>query len=376
MRALVAWRVLTHEVARSLLAVLGVFAAVVLVFLQLGFYSSVPVASTLIYNALKFDIVLTSRDYAFQVRPHHFPRRRLYQALMLPEVETAVPFYENFGRWLNAEGRLQREVFIMAADPDKDVFGAPSINAQTGKLKMPDTVIVDSATKPVFGPHDAGSIVEINGRKVEVVGSYDLGIGFLGIGAVVTSDLNFSRLYPQQPLDNVQVGLIRLRPGANADAVVEKLRAVLPDDVRILTRAAFFNNERGYWLNATSTGIVFGFGAAVAALIGGAVLFQTLSTLIMRNLSEYAVLKAIGYGDRYLSEIIIAQAMLIVLAASVPAVATAYGLYDLTRWATNLPVFMTGTRIVSVVFAALAAAVIGGMATSRVLKHADPADLF
>ncbi len=376
MRALVAWRVLTHEVARSSLAVLGVFAAIVLVFLQLGFYSSVPIGSMFIFEALKFDIAVTSRDYAFQIRPHHFPRRRLYQAMALPEVESAVPFYQSFGRWLNPDRRIQREVFVMGVDPGKDVFTVPDIHRQADKLKARDVLLVDRSTHADFGPHHVGALVEINERKVEVVGNYGLGTGFLGLGVVVVSDLNFIRLFPKSSLDDVPIGLVRLKPGADADAVARALRAEMPGDTRVFTRTEFARHEQDYWLNATSTGLVFGFGAAVAALVGGAILFQTLSTLILRNLPEYAVLKAIGHSNRYLTQIVVAQAMLIVLVASGPAIAAAYGLYDVTRAATNLPVYMTGARIVAVLAATMIAAVIGGMMTNRILKRADPVDLF
>jgi putative ABC transport system permease protein len=375
-RLFVAWRVLTHERGRTILAVLGVFAAIVLVFLQLGFYGSVPVGSTLIYDALKFDIALTSRDYTFQVRPHWFPRRRLNQALALPAVEAAVPFHQGFGRWLNTEAGLQREVFVMGFDVDEDVIASPSLAAQVPRLKRADSVLVDSGTKSVFGDTAPGTPIEINGRQVTVAGGYDLGVGFLGLGAVTVSDATFTRLFPNRSLDEVQVGLIRLKPGTDVMQAVADLRAVLPEDTAVLTRAAFLRSEQDYWLRATSTGIVFGFGAAIAAVVGGAILFQTLGSLILRNLPEYAVLKALGYGDRYLSGIVVAQAALIVLTAAGPAVIAAYALYDVTRMATSLPVYMTGTRIITVVTGALAVAAAGAALTSRILTRADPADLF
>jgi putative ABC transport system permease protein len=376
MRALVAWRILTHEVARSLLAILGVFAAIVLVFMQLGFYSSVPLGSMFIYSAMNFDIAITSRDYAFQVRPHYFPRRRLYQALALPEVASAVPFYQGYAQWLNAEDRKIRDIFIMGVDPDKGVFNVPGIRAKADALKAADVLIVDTMSRPAYGHRHTGTAVEINERKMTIVGDYTLGTGFLGLGIMVVSDINFVRVFPKKNLDQVSVGLIRLKPGADANAVAQKLRAAMPDDARVFTRAEFTAHEQGYWLNATSTGLVFGFGTAVAGIVGLAILFQTLSTMILRNLPEYAVLKAIGYTDRYLTEIVVNQAVLIVSVAFVPAVIATYGLYDVARDATKLSIFMTTPRIVVVLATTLAASIAGGILTNRVLKRADPVDLF
>lgn len=35
----------------------------------------------LFYDAMRFDILLTSKSYVFEGQPFSFPRRRLYQAL-------------------------------------------------------------------------------------------------------------------------------------------------------------------------------------------------------------------------------------------------------------------------------------------------------
>jgi putative ABC transport system permease protein len=375
MRMLVAVRILTHETARSVLAVLGVFAAIVLVFLQLGFYSSVPMAATTIYKALAFDLVLVSRDYAFQIRTDRFPRRRLQQALALPEIDSAAGFYQRYARWLNIGSRLQREVFVMGVDPDRETFLVPTIAAQSGLMKRADTALVDAETRPEFGGRP-GSIVEIEGRSVQIVGEYDLGMGFLGLGAIVVSDQNFIRLFPTQTLSEVHAGLLRLRPGTDAEFAAARLRTLLPGDTEVLTRPQFEARERAYWLNTTSTGLVFGFGAFVAAIVGTAILYQTLSTLILRNLREYAVLKAMGYAENYLAGVVVIQALLISVVAFAPAVIASYGLYDLTRSATRLPVFMTETRIVIILAATLAASIAGGLLTFRLLRRADPAELF
>lgn len=376
MRALVAWRILTHEVARSALAVFGVLAAVVMVFLQLGFYSSVPRGSMIIYDALDYDIALASRDYTFQISPGSFPRRRLLQALAVPEVASAVPLYEAFGRWLNAKGHLQREVFVIGVDPDRGAFRNPSIESKLPLLEREDTALVDDSTRKDFGSIKAGTTVEISHRTTHIVGDYTLGTGFVSNGAVIVSDQNFVRLFPENGFDKLQLGLIRLRPGSNVEKVAERLRKILPSDTRVFTRSEFAKHEQAYWLNSTSTGLVFGFGTVVAGLVGVVILFQTLSTLILRNLREYAVLKAMGYTNSYLAGVIVSQALLLTVTAFGPAIAASYGLYHVTREATFLPVYMTGARIVWVLVATLVTTLLGSLLTVRILERADPADLF
>jgi putative ABC transport system permease protein len=208
------------------------------------------------------------------------------------------------------------------------------------------------------------------------VGDYTLGTGFLGVGVLVVSDLNFHRLFPHQTPDEVNVGLVRLRTGSDPNDVARRLREILPNDTRVHTRAEFAQHEIDHWVTATSTGLVFGFGVLVAVIVGAAILFQSLSSLIAKNIPAFATLKAIGYTDRYLAGIVVVQAILISLAAYLPAVLSSFGLYDATREATLLPVFMTTERIAVVLIATVATAVVSALITVRVLKRADPVDLF
>ena len=91
MKALVAWRILTHEKGRNILAIGGILLAILLIFLQLGFYMSVPKGGLLFYEAMRFDLMMTSSAYVIETQPDSFPRRRLYQALALPQVTAAFP---------------------------------------------------------------------------------------------------------------------------------------------------------------------------------------------------------------------------------------------------------------------------------------------
>ena len=105
MKALVAWRILTHEKGRNILAIGGILLAILLIFLQLGFYMSVPKGGLLFYDAMRFDLMMTSSAYVIETQPGSFPRRRLYQALALPQVTAAFPLYHGSGRSGPSSGR-------------------------------------------------------------------------------------------------------------------------------------------------------------------------------------------------------------------------------------------------------------------------------
>jgi putative ABC transport system permease protein len=376
MSTLLAWRILLHEKGRNALAVAGIFIAILMIFLQLGFYASVPRAGMLVYNQLAFDIMLTSSDYVFQEQSYDFPRRRLYQALSMPDVASVSPMYQGEAQWLNTTDRLRRDVFVMGFRLDDDSVRVPDIRRQRSLLQRNDTVLVDNMTLPMYGPQMRGHVVEIADRAVEIAGTYLLGTGFLGLGAVVTSDLNFIRIFPGRSLDRVNLGLVRLKDGSDPALAAARLRALLPPDTRVFTRAELDAYEETFWRKRTSTGLVFGFGVAVSVVVGMVILYQTLATQIIRHLPQYATFKAIGYTDGYLQRVVLSLALITAGLAYVPALATAVMAYDKLRTLARLPIEMTPARIVVVLVIALTMSGATALLAVSKVRRVDPADLF
>ncbi len=367
---------LVHEKGRNLLAVAGIFIAVLMIFLQLGFYSLVPKGGLQVYNHLRFDLLMTSSSYVVQTMPFDFPRQRLYQALSLPEVETAAPLYQGIPSWLSPDDGTRRDIFMMGFRPGDPVFAVPDIERQLDVLRRSDTVLVDTSTKSLFGPLTTGRIVELANRRVEIGGEYVLGVGFTGLGAVVASDVNFIRILPYRSLATVNLGLIRLKPGSNPDEIATRIRQMLPADTRIFTRAELNAYEEDRWQSRTATGIVFGFGVIVAIIVGIVIVYQTLATQVTRQLPQYATLKAMGYTDAFLLSIVVALSAIMAGLAFVLAFAGAIAIYAKVRTMTPLPVEMTGARVIGVLVLSLAMSAASAILAVRILRRADPADLF
>ena len=372
----VPWRILTHERAKSGLAIGGIFIAVLLIFLQLGFYFSVPEGGMLWFNTMRFDLLLASREYVFQAQSLTFPRRRLYQSLAHPEIATASPVYQNAALWKSREDGTRTNVFVMGVDLNDDVFLFSEIDRHRRALAKRDTILIDVHSKPSFGRLDPGRRIEIDDRRVEIIDTYDVGIGFAGLGVVVVSDVNFIRLFPKMTRDDVSLGLLRLAPGADPDRVAEELRRVLPADTRVFTRAELTDHEVNHWMSRTSTGLVFGFGVVVAFIVGLIILYQTLATQVTHNLPEFATLKAIGHTDRHLGGIVVVLALMMTMIAFFPAIAAAIVVYKITAIATLLPIFMTVARVAGVFVLTVVMSTASALLSIRVLRRADPVELF
>jgi putative ABC transport system permease protein len=371
-----AWRILTHDKGRTALAVAGVFLAIVLVFVQLGFFIAVPRGGMLLYDRTQFDLVVASTAYEYQVQPGEFPLSRLDKARTVPEVALAAPLYFGSAKWRSGEDGKAPDIFVIGLDSRYPIFSSEDINHQLAVLDRANTALVDSATRPMFGPLTTGRVVDIEGDKVKIGGDYVLGTGFMGLGVILVSGENFIRLFPYRELGQVNLGLIRLKPGVDPDRAAANLRDLLGSDIQIFTRPELESHETAYWTTRTSVGLLFGSGLIISFIVGVMVVYQILATLVGRQLPQFATLKAVGYGDRFLVGTVITMALLIVLASFFPALAAAVGVYAVIRDETLLPVEMSWARIAAVFAATLAMAAASALLSMSSLRRADPADLF
>jgi putative ABC transport system permease protein len=379
---------LLHQKVRTLVAVGGVAFAIILLFMQLGFYGSAEASATVFLENLDFDILLTSPDYLDISRPGTFPRSRVYQALAVDGVADGAPLYLNFNFWRikasgpGKTGGKRRNIMVVGfnlADRDfiKDqVFRAAGL-ADLDALKVPDTVLMDTRTRSYFGPRGPGVETDLGWTRATVVGEFTIGTGFGSDGMVLTSDQTFSRLFGNLPLDRVNLGLLRLRPGARADAVAEAIRARFPDEeVRVRTRAQMEEHEKDYWLNKTSVGIIFTLGVAVALLVGTVFVYQVISSDITNRFGEFATLKAMGYPQKYLSGVVLRQAVLLAVLGYAPGLLLSLALYYWGRAEAHLLLDMTWARALSVLALAVGMCGLSGLLAIQKVKSADPADLF
>jgi putative ABC transport system permease protein len=227
-----------------------------------------------------------------------------------------------------------------------------------------------------YGPKTPGRIVELSQRAVEIGGLYALGTGFVGIGAVVVSDVNFFRLFPRRSAAAVNLGLVRLKPGSNPDQVAAQLRALLPADTKVFTRREIEAHEVSYWQTKAPTGIVFGFGTIISIIAGAIILYGTLATQVTRQLPQYATLKAMGYSDGGLRWIVIALALITACIAYVPALALALVIYDRLRIVARLPIDMSVMRVFGVLAITLVMSASSALLAVGKVSRADPAELF
>jgi putative ABC transport system permease protein len=378
-----AWLQLTREKIRLLVALAGIAFACILMFMQLGFQDSLLESAIRFHVALKGEIFLVSPQSNALIAMNTFSQRRLYQALGFEGVRAISPVYVGFALWKNPQTRRTRSIFVVGVDPSADLLELPELTPdKLEEIKKADVVLFDRRSRSEFGPipewFEAGREVftEVGNRRVQVGGLFKMGATFGADGTILTSDLNFLRIFPQRERGLVDIGVVQLQPGVDPDPLVRQMRALLPEDVRVLSRAEFIDMERTYWEEGTAIGFIFGLGVAMGFIVGIVIVYQILYTDVSDHLAEYATLKAMGYTDTYLLGVVFQEAILLAGLGYIPAFALAVLLYDLTANATLLPIAMTFNRAVLVLLLAVSMCFISGAIAVRRLRAADPADIF
>jgi putative ABC transport system permease protein len=378
MKTPLAWRNLLHERVRTGVAVAGVAFAVILVLMQLGFFFTVERTATLMYDCLDFDIAVMSRDYLHAGKAGQVAVERLYPVQAVPGVRSAAPFWIGFGLWLNADPNIhqRRAMMILGVRPEDTVFTLPAINNHRDELKELHAVMVDARSRPEFGPHSPGTVTELGTTAVKVVGEYQMGTGFAADGDAIASESTYRAVNPMMGRNMMTMGLIRLEPGTDPDAAKARMLPLVPADTQIMTRRELLNYEERHWVVKTSVGIIFGLGVAVALIVGLAIVYQVLSSDIANRIPEYATLMAMGYGRRYISGVVIQQALMMALAGFIPGWIISFALFNIAAAGAHLPMKMTLGLTVAVLVLNIAMCTVSGLLSLRKVNTADPADLF
>jgi putative ABC transport system permease protein len=376
------WLQLTHEKSRLLVAVSGIAFADVLMFMQLGFQTALYDSNTRLHRSLQADIILISPQARSLQSMSIFSRRRLYQAMDVPGVKSAEAMYCNHIIWKNPQTHSETGVLIIGINPDQAAFDLPEINQQLQKIKLPNTVLFDIATRGEYQQAikqiQQGKTVttEINGSTITIGGLFKLGASFAADGSLITSANNFSQIFARQPTSSVSIGLVKIKPGYKTEQVIAQLKAYLKDDVRVLTHDEFIQFENKFWSDYSPIGFIFNLGVSMGFVVGVIIVYQVLSTDVNIHLREYATFKAIGYRHYYLLTIVFEEALILAALGFFPGVAVSLGLYQLTRTATNLPMYMTIIRGMQVLLLTIIMCAISGAIATSKLQSADPADMF
>jgi putative ABC transport system permease protein len=383
-----AWLQLKSERGKLVAGLAGISFAIILMFMQLGIQAALFDSAVQIHRSLNADVVLISPRSTSLIAMKRFSRNRLYQVLAYPGVRFVCPLYLGFAQWQNPERtRYWRNIHLIGFDIRYPAFNLPEIRNNYQQFKYPDVVFFDASSRPEYGPikdwFRSGKMIksEIDNlasgsRSVSVRDMFILGTSFGIDGNIITSHLNFLRIFSQRSPGLIEVGLIKLEDGVDVAGFTQRLRRDIPTDVDVLTLQEWIDFEKRYWQTSTAIGFIFALGVAMGLIVGIVIVYQILYTNISQHLAEYATLKAMGYRDDYFIWLILRQSLFLAAMGFLIGILVSLFLYDLTRRATLLQVYMTPQRSIFLFMLTLFMCIFSGLVATRKLREADPVDIF
>ena len=377
-----AWLLLTRQPLRLIVAIAGISFAGILMFMQLGFRDGLFDTSVTIHKLLDADLVLISPRSKSSISMSGFPKRRLIQTLALEQVEETAPVNLNYLLWRNPENLKTRSILALGFNPADSILLNEGFSEQANRLKNPGRVLFDKLSRPEFGPIEDLFLLnqrvatEVAGKRVIVEGLVELGPSFGADGNLITSRETFLKLFPANPKGSIEIGLVKLRVGANPILASKVLNKSLPKDVRVLTKSQFIEFEKSYWRNSTAIGFIFSLGALMGFVVGCVVVYQILYSDVTDHLPEYATLLAMGYRLKSLFFVVAREGFLLALFGYLPAYFSGQILYSVVRNSTKLPIVMDANKTILIFILILIMCMGSAGIAMRKLVDADPAEIF
>src|SRR5207248_11073841 len=97
----------------------------------------------LIYDHMRFDLLVASNKYVFQAESWQFPRERLAEAGRNSGVAQASPLYFGGAKWQDPGGGLRLDIAAFGFDPQARPVTVADIQHQTRVLDRAYPVLVD-----------------------------------------------------------------------------------------------------------------------------------------------------------------------------------------------------------------------------------------
>lgn len=377
----IGWLQLTHNRTRFAAALAGVAFANVLVFVQLGIMNSMGAATLRPYDFFQADIMISAGDANSLTDGGNVARQWLLQAMADPDVTDAMGLFLANVAWDRGEKDISLSTF--GVDPVKPGFINPDIAGDLSMLQVQNAAIIDRLARGL-AKEEAASIrpqsplaFEAQGRTVVAYTTFAGGGGFGGDGYMLVSDQTFLSLFPSRSSTAPDHILLSVRPGANVDAAIARLRNLISDpSLRIRSYAQAAQDDLTYQQTRRPTGIIFGFGVLIGVLVGLVIVYQVLSTDVADHLREYATFKAMGYGPGFFLGVVFEEALVLGVMGFIPGLIVGTAILTLMGKITTLPLGMSLSMALSVFVGTVVFSALSGAIATRRLAAADPADLF
>jgi len=303
--SLLAVRMMFHDRAKLVGTLLGVIFATVLVNQQVGILLCLLYKNTMFVDNAGADLWIVPPGTTQTAPGQRMSTALLDQARATPGVAVAAPLLM-IGTSVTKPGGGSEATTLVGFDLATGLGGPWNVVAgDVAALRAPDALFFEDAQREKFGGLNLGSVREVGGHKVRVVG-FTWGLQPFG-PPFSFADIDTVRDLGAVPADQLSFVLIKLAPGADRAAVAADLAARCPTATVIATPT--FHATIVSTLLRQQLGITFGTSTAFGLIIGFIIVALSMFSAVLDNLREYGTLKAIGLTSWDLTRMLIVQSI-------------------------------------------------------------------
>jgi putative ABC transport system permease protein len=305
-----AWKFIRFDKAKSIGVIVGILISTFLIGQQVGVFNFLTSLMQALAMDVKADIWVVDSKTQDVNQLGKLDIRNLRVIQGLPGVQEAFPLLVSSASCNFNNGTSSVITLIgvdisqlnAVLDSGKIIAGRPT------DLQSDGAVSGEFFEKKNLGDQiDPGTEFEINGKRAYFALQTK---GFRGFGSsFCVTTIERARFYSNQSLNNISAVLVKLKPGANVEEVSSRINHTLygvrawPSKKLAASTVKKILSTSGIALS-TGTLIIF------ALISGFFIIGLTMYSSALDRLKDYGTLKAIGAGNRYISRLILTQALI------------------------------------------------------------------
>jgi putative ABC transport system permease protein len=352
---------LAHRPMRSLISIVAIALEVTLILLIVGLSLGILNDSKARQAGIGADVIVMPPGSSFIVGLTGAPMSIKVGNILekLPHVTAVAPVITQ----VSTSGAL--EVIAGIDLKSYESLSGPFHYLSGGSFQGPDDALVDDLFAK--GKHvKVGDTIEILNHNFRIAGVVAQGKGarkFLPIATL--QDLVGAK-------DKASIFYLKLDDPANADAVVNEIKAVSGMEKYVATSMAYYLSmmtPSNYPGLSSFINVVIG----ISVIIGFIVIFQAMYTAVMERTREIGILKSLGASKMYIVNVILRETLLLALCGIVAGIL--FSLLARAGIVQRLPllrVVVTGEWILKATVVAIVGAILGALYPAFKAAQKDP----
>jgi putative ABC transport system permease protein len=360
-RVPLARRLLLRNRGGFLVTVAGVAATVSLLLFLFAVHAGVRDGSTRYVRTSGVDIWIAQKGSDNIIKSSSFvPAHLAARVAGIEGVAAASPLLRVISK-AEIRGQLTSTLFLFAFDP------ATRLGAPNAIAIGPGEIVLDRSFARKYGLAK-GDLITLHQRVFRVAGMSD------GTNALL-SQFGFVRFEDGARLlglpDTASFILVRTR--GDRDAVAQRIRDAIPGVA--VYEGDDFTRRHDEELDSGVMPVFFGL-AVFGAAVGGFLIALMLYSSALERRDDYATLKAIGAGQRTLTRLVVAQALLVTVAGCVAGIVFMAALTPILLRAIPTLVLLYRPLHALLFPVALLIGALAAVAPVRVLRRIYPGEVF